>query len=122
MCPKHTGGCFIYRRSIAKEVWGTDEPSRVQRIIGGGTESWDDFWEAAEKVKQHGYIAEGVIQPSANHADQQEVIKATLQRFLYRKYSIGIILFTRQHDSFHIKIRVIMGVKISYYKSGLYLK
>lgn len=50
-----TGGCFIYRRSIAKEVWGTDEPSRVQRIIGGGTESWDDFWEAAEKVKQHGY-------------------------------------------------------------------
>lgn len=38
---QNTAGAFIYRRSIAKEVWGTDDPSDVASIIGPG---WDERW------------------------------------------------------------------------------
>ena len=48
-------GCFIYRRSIAKEVWGTDDPVVIQEKIGGGSGTWDAFWNAAEKLKEKGY-------------------------------------------------------------------
>lgn len=46
---------FIYRRSIAKEVWGTDDPETISHIIGGGTRKWDKFLEAAQDLKKHGY-------------------------------------------------------------------
>ncbi len=45
-------GAFFYRRSIAKEVWGTDEPAIIQKKVGG---SWDNFLTAAEKLKEKGY-------------------------------------------------------------------
>ncbi len=48
-------GCFIYRRSIAKAVWGTDDPAVIQEKIGSGSGSWDAFWIAAEELKQEGY-------------------------------------------------------------------
>ena len=44
-----TGGCFIYNRSVAKTVFGSDDPKTVQAAIGGGTQSWDKFWDAAAK-------------------------------------------------------------------------
>lgn len=47
-----TGGAFIYRRSIAKDVFGTDDPATVQKELGPG---WDKFFEAAEKLKEKGY-------------------------------------------------------------------
>ena len=50
-----TGGAYIYRRSIAKDVWGTDDPAEVSKKIGGGTQSWDQFWAAAEELKAKGY-------------------------------------------------------------------
>ena len=50
-----TGGAFIYRRSIAKDVWGTDDPATVQEKIGGGSGSWDQFFAAAEELKAKGY-------------------------------------------------------------------
>jgi hypothetical protein len=50
-----TGGAFIYRRSIAKDVWGTDDPATVKTKIGGGSGSWDQFWVAAEELKAKGY-------------------------------------------------------------------
>lgn len=50
-----TGGCFIYRRSIAKEAFGTDDPAEVSKAIGGGSGSWDRFFEAAETLKGKGY-------------------------------------------------------------------
>ena len=49
-----TGGCFIYNRSVAKKVFGTDDPAAVQKAIGGGTQSWDKFWEAAQKCADAG--------------------------------------------------------------------
>jgi len=50
-----TGGAFIYRRSIAKDVWGTDDPATIKTKIGGGSGSWDQFWVAAEELKAKGY-------------------------------------------------------------------
>ena len=50
-----TGGAFIYRRSIAKDVWGTDDPATVKEKIGGGSGSWDTFWKAAADLKAKGY-------------------------------------------------------------------
>ena len=49
-----TGGCFIYRRSIAKEVFGTDDPAEISEVLGGGSGSWDKFWEAAAKLAENG--------------------------------------------------------------------
>lgn len=48
-------GCFIYRRSIAKAVWGTDDPAVIQKKIGGGSGNWDAFWVAAEDLKSKEY-------------------------------------------------------------------
>ncbi len=47
-----TAAAFLYRRSIAKAVWGTDDPSVIRDTIGPG---WDKFFEAAEALKSKGY-------------------------------------------------------------------
>jgi ABC-type glycerol-3-phosphate transport system substrate-binding protein len=52
-----TGGCFIYRRSLAKEAFGTDDPAEISKTIGGGSGSWDKFWEAAATLKSKGIAA-----------------------------------------------------------------
>ena len=49
-----TGGCFIYRRSVAKEVFGTDDPATVQAKLGGGSGNWNAFWKAAEECAAKG--------------------------------------------------------------------
>ncbi len=46
-CP----GLYIYRRSLAKEVLGTDDPVEVQKAIN----DWDSFDKTAEKMKEKGY-------------------------------------------------------------------
>ena len=52
-----TGGAFIYRRSIAKDVWGNDDPAFVTSKVGPG---WDRFFAAAEELARKGYaIASG---------------------------------------------------------------
>ena len=47
-CP----GGLIYRRSIAKDVLGTDDPAKVQAALS----SWDKFDAAAAKAKAKGYF------------------------------------------------------------------
>ncbi len=47
-----TGGAFIYRRSIAKDVWGTDDPATIKDKVGPG---WDKFFAAAADLKAKGY-------------------------------------------------------------------
>lgn len=49
-----TGGAFIYRRTVAKTVWGADDPATVAEKIGADTGSWDKFWQAAEECKSAG--------------------------------------------------------------------
>ena len=46
-----TPGLYAYRRSIAKSVFGTDDPDKVQDQLS----TWDKFNSAAEKVKAKGY-------------------------------------------------------------------
>ena len=47
-----TGGAYIYRRSIAQDVWGTDDPAVIKDKIGPG---WDQFFTAAAELKAKGY-------------------------------------------------------------------
>ena len=55
LCYQCTGGALIYRRSIAKDVFGTDDPDAVGKELGAGSQSWDKFLEAAQKMKDKGY-------------------------------------------------------------------
>ena len=48
-----TPGLFAYRRSIAKDVLGTDDPDKVQEMLS----NWDKFNEVAAKMKEKGYHA-----------------------------------------------------------------
>ena len=50
-----TGGAMIYRASIAEEVFGTSDPSEIEKIVGAGSGNWDKFWEAAYDLKSYGY-------------------------------------------------------------------
>lgn len=50
-----TGGAFIYRRSIAKEVFGTDDPKTVGEKLGAGSGNWNKFWDAADELKAKNY-------------------------------------------------------------------
>ena len=47
-----TGSAFIYRRSLAKDTWGSDDPAVVADKIGPG---WDKFFAAAAELKAKGY-------------------------------------------------------------------
>ena len=46
-----TPGLFAYRRSIAKDVLGTDDPEQVQEALA----DWDKFDEVAAKASEKGY-------------------------------------------------------------------
>ncbi len=46
------GGAFIYRRSIARDVWNTDDPTVIKDKIGPGL---DKFFVAAGELKAKGY-------------------------------------------------------------------
>lgn len=50
-----TGGAMIYRTDLAEEVLGAKTPEEVEAAIGAGTNSWDKFWEVADKMKEKGY-------------------------------------------------------------------
>lgn len=51
-----TGGAFIYRRSVAENVWGSQasDISFVENKIGAGSGKWDEFWNAAAACKEKG--------------------------------------------------------------------
>lgn len=54
ICGVATGispGLFAYRRSIAKDVLGTDDPDKVQEALS----DWTKFDEVAQKAKDKGY-------------------------------------------------------------------
>lgn len=46
-----TPGSFIYRRDLAKEVWGTDDPAEISKKFA----SFDSIISAAEEAKAAGY-------------------------------------------------------------------
>lgn len=44
---------MIYRRDIAKEVFGTDDPEEIQALFS----DWDAFKDSSVKLKEKGYLA-----------------------------------------------------------------
>ncbi|RSK28063.1 extracellular solute-binding protein [Bacillus sp. HMF5848] len=65
-----TPGGIFYRRSIAKDVLGTDDPAEVGELIS----TWDGMFEVGEKLKQNGYRLfpdEGAIRWFAKSEDPQ---------------------------------------------------
>lgn len=46
-----TAGSVFYRRDIAKEVLGSDDPETVQAALA----DWNKFFETADKLKEAGY-------------------------------------------------------------------
>lgn len=48
-CP----GVYLYRRSAAKEVFGTDDPEKIQEYFS----DWDTFAKSAQKLKDKGWKA-----------------------------------------------------------------
>ncbi len=77
-----TGGAFIYRRSIAKDVFGTDDPDEIGAILGSGSENWDKFFEAADQLKAKGYgIVSGdgdIWHAVENSSDQGWIVDGAL--------------------------------------------
>jgi ABC-type glycerol-3-phosphate transport system substrate-binding protein len=52
-----TGSVMIYNAEVAKDVFGTDDPAEIEKIVGAGSGSWDKFFKAAEQLKEKGYVA-----------------------------------------------------------------
>lgn len=69
-----TPGLFAYRRSIAKEVLGSDDPATVQ----GSVKDWATFNATAEKMKAAGYFMlagyDDAYRPFSNNVSQGWVV------------------------------------------------
>ena len=62
-------GCFMYNKTVAKAVLGTDDPDEVQQYIN----DWDGFFAVAEKAKKAGYyMTSGSKQVLVSVAKQNE--------------------------------------------------
>lgn len=74
-----TEGVFVYRRSIAKAVWGTEDPNAIKAVIGPG---WDKFLSAAKELKAKGYgicsSIDDIWQPVFHSANQKWVVDGKL--------------------------------------------
>lgn len=61
-----TPNVFIYRRDIAKEVFGTDDPEKIQKLFA----TWEQFEKSAMQLKEHGYYVsatyDSLINPMLN--------------------------------------------------------
>jgi len=44
-------GTILYRKDMAREVFGTDDPDEIQKLFS----DWDSFFATAEKLKEKGY-------------------------------------------------------------------
>lgn len=93
-----TGGAFIYRRSIAEEVFGSDDPATVEEAIGAGSGNWDTFWEAAAQLEAAGYSivsGDGDVWHAVNNSSRtpwivndQLVIDPNREAFLDISYNL----------------------------------
>ncbi len=86
-----TGGAFIYRRSIAKDVWGTDDPDEIKNKIGPG---WEKFLEGAAELKEKNYaIVSGdgdVWHPLENSSPQGWIVDGKLFIDPAREYFLDL--------------------------------
>ncbi len=52
-----SAGVMFYNSIVAKNTFGTDDPSKINSIVGGGSGNWSKFYTASSKLKQKGYRA-----------------------------------------------------------------
>lgn len=82
LCYQSSNGVFIYRRSIAKEVLGSDSPAFVAKLIGGQTGNWDKFNNVAAKMANYGYAMlssyEDLWRPVENSSEKGWVVDGKL--------------------------------------------
>ena len=57
MAYQGTPGVMFYNSTVAKNTFGTDDPSKISSIVGGGSGNWNKFLAACSKLKQKGYRA-----------------------------------------------------------------
>ena len=97
-----TGGAFIYRRSIAKEVFGTDDPAEIGAKVGPG---WDKFFEAAEALKEKGYgIVSGdgdIWHAVENSSELGWVVDGKLNLDPNREEFIDISMLLKENDLYN---------------------
>ncbi len=97
-----TGGAFIYRRSIAKEVFGTDDPAEVGAKVGPG---WEKFFEAAAALKEKGYgIVSGdgdIWHAVENSSPQGWVVDGKLNLDPNREAFLDISMTLKQNDYYN---------------------
>jgi multiple sugar transport system substrate-binding protein len=81
-----TGAGMIYRRSIAIDVWGTDDPAVIAEKTGPG---WDKFLEAAAELKAKGYAvvsgAPDIWQAIRTGGEQPWIVDGVLTLDPYRE-------------------------------------
>lgn len=97
-----TGGAFIYRRSVARDVWGTDEPAAVGEKLGAASGSWEQFCKAAEELKAKGY---GIISgdgdlwhPVENSSDKGWIVDGKLNIDAKRESFIDLARQLKDND------------------------
>lgn len=97
-----TGGAFIYRRSLAEDTFGTDDPEVIKNEIGPG---WDKFFDAAEKLKQKGYgIVSGNGDPwhaIENSSDRGWIVDGKLHIDPKREAFLDIAKRLKDNDYFN---------------------
>ena len=77
-----TGCAMIYNAEVAKDVFGTDDPAEIEKIVGAGSGDWNKFFEAAEKLREKGYTAvsgpSDIWNPCEKSADTAWVVDGEL--------------------------------------------
>ena len=77
-----TGSAMIYNANVALDVFGTDDPEEIEKIVGAGSGDWNKFFEAAEKLKAKGYAAisgpQDIWNPCEKSADTAWIVDAQL--------------------------------------------
>ena len=81
-----TPGLFAYRRSIAKDILGTDDPAEVQTYLS----DWDKFNEVAAKAAEKGYNNKSSLWNDVWAADQGPTGKVF--GFFYSTWGINFTL------------------------------
>ena len=81
-----TPGLFAYRRSIAKDVLGTDDPAEVQTYLS----DWDKFNEVAAKAAEKGYNNKSRLWDNTWAADQGP--EGKVFGFFYSTWGINFTL------------------------------
>jgi hypothetical protein len=87
-----TGGAYIYRRSIAQDVWGTDDPAVIGDKVGPG---WEKYLAAAAELAAKGYSIVSdhvgdIWHPLENSSDTGWVVDGKLNIDPDREYLLDI--------------------------------